>query len=81
MGTQKGKKDNTQLAKEQQKQVEAMQGTTPSPNPQEPGLSKRPTTQTGGVCKKMKVQRTPPEYTITEDDAEDDSPNGSGLYI
>jgi hypothetical protein len=24
----------------------------------------------GGACKKMKVHRTPPEYTITEDDAE-----------
>jgi hypothetical protein len=54
----------------QQKQAEAAQGTTPSPNLQEPGLNKRPTTQIGGVHKKMKAQRTPPKYTITEDDVE-----------
>jgi hypothetical protein len=46
-----------------------MQGTTPSPNPQEPGLNKQPTTHMGGTHKKMKVQRTPPDYTIMEDDA------------
>jgi hypothetical protein len=30
-------------------------------------LNKRPTTQMGGERKKMKVQRTPPGYTIMED--------------
>jgi hypothetical protein len=36
-GTQNGKKDKTQPAKEQQKQVEPMQETEVNPNPQEPG--------------------------------------------
>jgi hypothetical protein len=54
----------------QQKQAEAAEGTAPSPNSQEPGWNKRLATQIGGEYKKMKVQRTPPDYTITEDDAE-----------
>ena len=57
------------LTKEHHKQAKAAQGTTPSPNPQELGLSKRPTTQTRGAHKNMKAQRTPPDYTITEYDA------------
>jgi hypothetical protein len=69
-GTQKGKKNNTQSPQVHQKQDEAAKGLTPSPNPQESGPTKRPTTQTWGACKKMKVHRTPPEYTINEDDAE-----------
>jgi hypothetical protein len=69
MGTHKGKKNNTQSTQEQQKEVEEAHGTTPSPNSQEPGLTKRPTTQMGGAHKKMKARRTPIEYTITEDDA------------
>jgi hypothetical protein len=59
-----------QLAQVQQKQSEAAQGTTPSPNPQEPGGKKRTTTQIGGAHKKMKVKRTPPEYMITDDNGE-----------
>jgi hypothetical protein len=47
-----------------------VQGTTPSPTPQDPSQTKWPTTQMGGAHKKMKVHRTPPEYTIMEDDAE-----------
>jgi hypothetical protein len=43
-GTQKGKKNTTQPTQVQQKQSEAAQGTTPSPNSQEPGGNKRPTT-------------------------------------
>jgi hypothetical protein len=69
-GTLKGKKNIMQLSQEQQKLGEVVQGTTPSPNSQEPGLTKRPSTHMGGAGKKMKAQRTPPEYTITEDDAE-----------
>jgi hypothetical protein len=70
IGTQKGKKNNMQSAQEQQKQAKEAQGTTPSPNPQEPGLNKRPTTHMGGARKKMKAQRTPPDYMIMEDDAD-----------
>jgi hypothetical protein len=44
IGTQKGKKENTQLTREQQKQAEGAQETTPNPNTQEPGGNKRPTT-------------------------------------
>jgi hypothetical protein len=69
-GTQNGKKDKMQSAKEQQQQAEPTQETTTSPNPQEPGENKRPTTQTGGMHKKIKAQRTPPEYTIMDDDGE-----------
>jgi transcription initiation factor IIF auxiliary subunit len=47
-----------------------MQGTTPSPNPQEPGLNKIPTTQMRDARKNMKAWRTPLKYTITEDDLE-----------
>jgi hypothetical protein len=45
-------------------------GTTQGPTPKEPGLTKRPTTHTGGACKNMKAHITPPEYMITEDDVE-----------
>jgi hypothetical protein len=69
-GTQNGKKDKTQLAKEQQQQVEPTQETEARPNPQEAGENKRPATQIGGTHKKSKAQRTPPEYTITDDDGE-----------
>jgi hypothetical protein len=58
MGTKKGKKDNMKSSKEQQKQAETAQGNTPSPNPQETGLKKRPDTQIGGTHKKIKAQRT-----------------------
>jgi hypothetical protein len=63
-------KGNTQPAKEKQKQVEAAQETAASPNSQEIGGSKRPATQTRGSHKKMKAQRLPPEYTITNEYAE-----------
>jgi hypothetical protein len=59
-----------QSAKEQQKQFEATQGNTLSPNPQEPGGNKRPSMYIGGVCKKMKVEITPPNYMITNDNGE-----------
>jgi DNA-binding protein YbaB len=69
-GTQKGTKNNMQSAKEQQKQSEVAQGTTKSTNPQEPSGNKRPSMHIGGVRKKMKVQITPPEYTIMDNDGE-----------
>jgi hypothetical protein len=70
IGTHKGKPNNTQVPQVPQKQAKIVQGTTPSLNPQEIGLTKIPSTQTGGARKKMKVHRTPPEYTFTKDDVE-----------
>jgi transcription initiation factor IIF auxiliary subunit len=69
-GTQAGKKNNTQVPQVQEKQTETTQGTTSSATQQEQGQTKRPVIQMGGVCKKSKVHRMPPEYTITEDDAD-----------
>jgi hypothetical protein len=43
-GSHKGKKENTQPTREQQKQDEGAQETTPNLNTQEPGGNKRPTT-------------------------------------
>jgi hypothetical protein len=34
------------------------------------GQTKRSIIHTGGACKKYKAHKTPPEYTITEDDAD-----------
>lgn len=68
--TQNGKNDKTQSAKEQQKQDEVPQGTTSCPKPQELGGNTRIAMKKGGPCKKMKAQRTPPEYTIMNDDRE-----------
>jgi hypothetical protein len=56
IGTQKGKKENTQPTKEQQKQTEGAQETASNPNTQEPGGNKRPATQAGGTRKKSKAQ-------------------------
>jgi hypothetical protein len=50
--------------------TEGAQETTSNPITQEPGGAKRPTIQDVGACKKMKAQRPPPDYTITEDDGE-----------
>jgi hypothetical protein len=47
-----------------------MQETTPNPNTQELGGTKRPVMQEGGARKKPKVQGTSPDYTIMEDDGE-----------
>jgi hypothetical protein len=69
-GTQNGKKDKTQSTIEQQQQAEPTQETEARSNPQTTGENKRPTTQMGGACKKSKAQRTPPEYTIMDDDGE-----------
>jgi hypothetical protein len=63
-GTQAGKKDTTQAPQEQEKEVETAQGTTSSATQQEQGQTKRPIIHTGGACKKAKVHKTPPEYTI-----------------
>jgi hypothetical protein len=47
-----------------------MQETKARSNQQIAGENKRPSTQMGGARKKSKAQRTPPEYTITDDDGE-----------
>jgi hypothetical protein len=69
-GTQAGKKNNTHAPQVQEKQIETAQGTTSSVTQQEKGQTKRPVIQMGGARKKSKAHRTPPEYTITEDDAD-----------
>jgi hypothetical protein len=69
-GTQVGKKNNTQAPQVQEKQTETTQGTTSSATQQEQGQTKRPVIQMGGACKKAKAHRMPPEYMITEDDAD-----------
>jgi hypothetical protein len=38
--------------------------------PQEKGKTKRPVIQIGGAHNKAKAHKTPPEYTITEDDVD-----------
>jgi hypothetical protein len=47
-----------------------MKETVTSTNPQEPWGNKTTTMQTEDTPKKMKAHRTPPEYTITDDDGE-----------
>jgi hypothetical protein len=60
IGTQIGKKNNTQAPQVQQKQAEAAQGTTSSATLQEQGQTKRLVIQTWGVRKKTKEHKTPP---------------------
>jgi hypothetical protein len=64
------KNNNIQVPQVQKKSFEVAQGTTSNVTPQEPGHYKHPTTHTGGARKKMKAHKMPPEYTITEDDAD-----------
>jgi hypothetical protein len=68
--SRQGRRTTHMRPKYNRNKLEAAQGTTSSAMPQEKGQTKRPVIQTGGVCKNMKAHRMPPEYTITEDDAD-----------
>jgi hypothetical protein len=69
-GTQKGRTETTQPTNEQQNPAKGEQETTTNPITQKPGGTKRPAVQETSARKKSKAQRSPPEYTITEDDGE-----------
>jgi len=58
------------VSQEKEKEIETGQGPTSSATQQDQGQTKRPMIQTGGACKKTKSHKIPPEYTITEDDAD-----------
>jgi hypothetical protein len=67
---QAGKKDTASQQKDQGAGATGTQGTPSTSTPQEPGPPKWPISQSGGTHKKEKVHKEPPEYTITEDDAD-----------
>jgi hypothetical protein len=67
--TQVEKKDTTQAPKESKKGAMITQGTPLISTPQEQDQTKRLIIHTGGECKRAKVHKQPPKYTITEDDA------------
>jgi hypothetical protein len=69
-GTQAEKKNNTQPPQEEEKEIETAQGAISSATQQQQGQTKRPIIQTGGVHKKVKAHKIPPEYMITEDDVD-----------